>query len=257
MRNIVTIAKRDVQSSFSSMIAYVVVAIFLAVVGYFFFSFTYLYARFSFNIGSDPSLQKGFNQMDFIIRPLFMNLSIVMLLVIPILTMRSLAEEKKQGTAELLFTYPLTNAEIVLGKYAGLVSVFLIMMLPTLIPVGLLALFGASVPLTSLLICYLGALLLGISFCSLGLFASSLSENQTIAAVFSFGSLLLFWLVGWAEEFVHTKWLGAFLKNVSLVTHYQNFISGLVNTNDLVYYGLFTAFFLYLTYRVVEKRTWR
>ncbi|MBN1492551.1 MAG: ABC transporter permease [Candidatus Omnitrophica bacterium] len=257
MRNLLTLIKRDLRSYFSSMIAYVVIMMFLAVVGYFFFSFTLIYARISFHMGADPNLAKNINQMDTILRPLFMNISIVLLLLIPILSMRSIAEEKKQGTIELLFTYPLKNSEIVLGKYLALVVVFIIMFLPTVVYVGLLKLCGAEIPLLSVAIAYLGVFLLGISFLAFGVFASSLTENQTIAAVVSFGGLLLFWLVGWAGDFLDVQWLGITLREVSLLSHYQNFVTGVIDTNDILYYVLFIIFCLYLTQRVVEKRSWR
>ncbi|MFC1808736.1 ABC transporter permease subunit [Candidatus Omnitrophota bacterium] len=257
MRNLCALIKRDIRSYFSSMIAYVVIMIFLVVVGYFFFSFTLIYARISMHMGSDPSLAKNLNQMDTIVRPLFMNLSIVLLLLIPILSMRSLAEEKKQGTMELLFTYPLKNTDIVLGKYASLLFIFIIMLLPMTIYFGLLLLCGASLPLIPLLIAFLGVFLLGASFISFGLFASSITENQTIAAVLSFGALLLFWLVGWAGDFLNIQWLAVTLTEISLLSHYRNFVAGIIDTNDLIYYVLFIIFSLYLTLRVVEKRNWR
>jgi ABC-2 type transport system permease protein len=231
--------------------------IFLVVLGYFFFSFTFIYARISFHMGADPNLGKNLNQMDTILRPLFMNLSIVLLLLIPILSMRSIAEEKKQGTIELLFTYPLKNSDIVIGKYLALLFVFTVMLLPTFIYVVLLMYCGASMPFLSVLIGYLGVFLLGASFLALGVFASSLTENQTIAAVVSFGALLIFWLVGWAGDFLESEWLGITLKELSPLSHYRNFVAGIIDTNDLIYYVFFIVFSLYLTHRVVEKRNWR
>jgi ABC-2 type transport system permease protein len=257
MKNLLALAKRDIHSHFSSMIAYTVIMIFLVVLGYFFFSFTLIYARISFHMGADPNLAKNLNQMDTILRPLFMNLSIVLLLLIPILSMRSIAEEKKQGTIELLFTYPLKNSDIVIGKYLALLTVFVMMLLPTFIYVALLMYCGASMPFLSVLIAYLGVFLLGASFLSLGVFASSLTENQTIAAVVSFGSLLIFWLVGWAGDFLESEWLGIALRELSPLSHYRNFVAGIIDTNDLLYYVFFIVFSLYLTQRVIEKRNWR
>ena len=100
-------------------------------------------------------------------------------------------------------------------------------------------------------------LLLGASFISLGLFASSLTENQTVAAVLSFGALLFFWVIGWASDLIQIEQVGSFIDKISLLTHYQSFVAGTLNTTDIVYYILFIAFFLYATYRVVEKRSWR
>ncbi len=257
MKTMLTLAKRDIRSYFSSMVAYAVITIFLVVMGYFFFSFTLIYARISFHMGAEPSLAKNLNQMDTILRPLFMNASIVLLLLIPILSMRSFAEEKKQGTVELLFTYPFKNSDIVIGKYVAVLFMFCVMLLPTVLYAGILKYCGAAIPLLPLMIAYVGIFLLGASFIALGVFASSLTENQTVAAVVSFGALLLFWLVGWAGDFLQTEWLGLALREVSLLSHYQNFVSGIIDTNDLIYYVLFIGFSLYLTQRVIEKRNWR
>lgn len=257
MNRVAALLKRDVASFFSSMIAYVVIMIFLAIAGYFFFSFTFIYANMSLQMGSEPSLQQGLNPMDVIVRPLFMNLSIVILLVVPILSMRSFSEEKKQGTVELLFTYPIRNSEIVLGKFGALLSVFVIMVAPIILYLLVLLLCGAKLACVPILVAGGGLMLVGASFLSLGLFASSLTENQTIAAVLSFGMLLLFWVIGWASEFARIPWLVKFFSEISMITHFRNFVFGLIDTNDIVYYVLFIGFFLYCTFRVIEKRSWR
>jgi len=257
VHNVITIMRRDLKSYFSSMMAYVIMMIFLGILGYFFYSFTFIYARVSVYMGSDPSLAKGFNPTDGILRPLFMNMSVIMLLIMPILSMRSFSEEKKQGTMELLFTYPVRNIEIVLGKYAALVGLFKIMLLPTLFFPLFLYFSGAAIHIPSLLASYAGILLLGTSCLSLTLFASALSETQTIAGVLGFGALLMFWLIGWSSDMVSAGWLSAFLREISMIGHYRNLIMGIINTNDILYYLFFIIFFLYLTLKVIEKRDWR
>jgi len=242
MKNIYTIAERDMKSYFSSMVAYVVIMIFLGILGYFFFSFSFIYARISMYMGSDPSLAKGLTPMDSIMRPLYMNMSIVMLLVLPILSMRSLSEEKKLGTVELLFSYPVKNIEIVLGKYFALLGVFKLMIGATLLYPLFLWWCGAEIFVVGLLIAYLGLLLLGGAFLALGLFTSSLSENQTVAAVLGFGSLFMFWIIGWAGDILPQGIAATFLKEISMFDHYRNLVHGIIDTSDLLYYFFFILF---------------
>ena len=146
-------------------------------------------------------MAKQMNIMEMVLRPFFFDLSIVLLLISPLLTMRLYAEERKTGTMELLFTYPLSDRSIVLAKFAAVVSAFAVIMAGTLPGIFLLNYLGN--PTWKPILCgYLGVLLLGSSFMSLGIFTSSLTQNQIIAAVLSFGALLMLWVIGWAKSYV-------------------------------------------------------
>jgi ABC-2 type transport system permease protein len=175
--------------------------------------------------------------------------------MVPLITMRLFAEEKKTGTAELLFTYPISDRGAVLGKFAAGVTILLLLLLGTFPAMLLLEVFTTP-PWTSILGGYVGLFLMSSSFVSLGLLASSLTENQIIAAAIAFGTLLLLWIIGWSESLVGPT-LGSFLKYISLLTHYDNFAKGILDSRDVLFYFLFMLFFLFTTLRVLESRQWR
>jgi ABC-2 type transport system permease protein len=165
------------------------------------------------------------------------------------------AEEKKAGTTELLFTYPLTDWAIILGKFLAAFFVYAIFIACTLAYPLAFSILG-RLDWASLASCYLGLLLLGGACLALGLFVSSLTENQIIAAVSAFALLLLFWIIGWQQEIGSPGW-GSVFAALSMMDHYDAFIRGVIDTRDLVYYLSFIYFFLFLTKRQLESRRWR
>jgi ABC-2 type transport system permease protein len=190
-----------------------------------------------------------------VFRPLFATLAVVLLLLVPLLTMRLLAEEKRAGTAELLFTYPLTDWAIILGKFLAALLIYAIFLGFTVVyPLAFSAV--GRLDWGALAAGYLGLFLLGGACLSLGLFASSLTENQIIAAVTGFALLLLFWIIGWQQDIGAPGW-GGFFAALSMMDHYDSFIRGVIDTRDLVYYLSFIYFFLFLTKRQLESRRWR
>ncbi|MBU2549185.1 MAG: ABC transporter permease subunit [Proteobacteria bacterium] len=254
MNNFLAIYKRELRLYFTSPIAYVLVFIFLVLAGYFFYSGLTFYSMISLQSMRNPYMAR-LNLVDMIITPLFSNLSVVLLLMLPMLTMRLFAEEKKSGTYELLFSYPVRDVEVLLGKYFAAMTVFAVMLALTGFYHLLLAGLGLQVPRV-VLSGYLGLLLLGGAFIALGIFISSLTENQIVAAVASFGVLLLFWIIGWSAASVGPG-PAAFFEYISLVKHLMSFTKGLIDTADLAYYLLFTFFFLFLTLRSLESNRWR
>jgi len=254
MRNFWAIFKRELAVYFTSPMAYAILVIFLIIAGYMFSSTVSYYAFVSLEAARNPYLA-GLNVADAVLNPLFANLSVVMLLMLPALTMRLLAEEKKSGTFELLFTYPLRDIEVVLGKYAAVLAVFAVMLGLTATYQILLAFLGKSAGGVALA-GYLGLFLAGAAFLSLGLFVSSLSENQIVAAVVTFGCLLLLYLAGWSSAMIQSD-LGKVLTHLSLIEHFKNFSKGVVDTTDLVYYACFIFFFLFLSLRTLESKRWR
>jgi len=183
-----------------------------------------------------------------VIRPLFHNLSVVMLLLLPALTMRLFSEEKKLGTIELLFTTPVRRIEIVIGKYLACIFLFMIMISLTFFYFVIMA-FYTNVDFGAVLSGYLGLLLLGGAFCSIGILTSSLTENQIIAAVLSFGILLIFWLLSWVSS-ENLK----FIEYLSILPHFEDMSKGVIDTKDIVYYLSFIFFFLFLTLRNIEEK---
>jgi ABC-2 type transport system permease protein len=202
------------------------------------------------------------NATERVFRPLFGNLSVIMLLMMPLLTMRLLAEEKKSGTFELLLTYPLRDTDTVFGKFLACLLVFIAMLALTLIyPLFLssisnpsLGMGGSGIDLGPLLSGYLGMLLLGAAFIAFGLLASSLTSNQIVAAVVSFGTLLLFWLIGYSGA---DSGLAVVLKDLSILQHFESFTKGTIQSHDVIYYVNVIILCLFLTLRSLESNKWR
>jgi ABC-2 type transport system permease protein len=255
MGSFMAVLRKELAVYFATPIFYITGFFFLLLGGYFFYSNTLYYNLVSFQAAQNPMLAGQLNPLQMIFRPLFATLAVVLLLLVPLLTMRLLAEEKKAGTAELLFTYPLTDWAIILGKFLAALLIYAIFLAVTLAyPLAFSAL--ARLDWASLASCYLGLMLLGGACLALGLFASSLTENQIIAAVTAFALLLLFWIIGWQQEIGSPGWGGVFAA-LSMMDHYDAFIRGVIDTRDLVYYFSFIYFFLFLTKRQLESRRWR
>ena len=255
MKGTYVVYRKELYRLFASPIFYVVAFIFLALVGYFFYSSVAYYSLLSFQAGRNPFLSEQLNLTDMVLEPFFGSISVVLLLMVPLITMRLFAEEKKTGTVELLFTYPISDRGAVLGKFTAGVSVLALLLAATLPAMLLLEAF-ANPPWPTIMGGYLGLLLTCSAFVSLGLFASSLTQNQIIAAALAFGALLLLWIIGWAETLVGPT-LGSFLKYLSLLTHFDNFARGILDSRDVFFYLLFTLFFLFTTLRILESRHWR
>jgi len=249
------VLKKELAVYFATPIFYITGFFFLLLGGYFFYSNTLYYSLISFQAAQNPQLAGQLNPLTMVFRPLFGTLAIVLLLLVPLLTMRLLAEEKRAGTAELLFTYPLTDWAIILGKFLAAFLIYAIFLgLTVVYPLTFSVV--ARLDWASLAACYLGLLLLGGACLALGLFASSLTENQIIAAVSAFALLLLFWIIGWQQEIGAPGW-GRVFAALSLMNHFDGLIRGVIDSRDLVYYLSFIYFFLFLTKRQLESRRWR
>jgi ABC-2 type transport system permease protein len=257
MKGFFPVYRKEMNRLFTSPIFYVVSFVFLALAGYFFYSSVAFYAILSFHAGAgrDPYLAEQLNLTDMVLEPCFGSIGIVLLLMVPLLTMRLFAEEKKTGTVELLLTYPISDRGAVLGKFAAAVSVLGLLLAGTL-PTMLLLEALSTPPWPTIFGAYLGLLLLGAAFASLGLLASSLTENQIIAAALSFGALLLLWIIGWAES-VAGPTLRPVLGYLSLVSHFENFARGILDSRDVLFYLLFVLLCLFATLRILESRRWR
>ncbi|MEO8602158.1 MAG: ABC transporter permease [bacterium] len=257
MRNILAIAAKDLRSQFVSPIAYVVLTGFLLLGGWFFFN---LLARFNFLLNMylsfrNPEAMERLNLNEFVIAPLLHNLSVILVILVPVITMRSFAEEKRSGTYELLMTSPISVTEIVLGKFFGAFGFVLIMVGLTAVYPLILVLYGdpeAGVILSG----FLGLLLLATAFVSVGLLTSSFTDNQIIAAVSCLVGLLLLYVISWPAETAGAN-LGAVLKYLSLTEHFGEMVKGVIDTRDLMYFGSVIVLALFLTQRSVESLRWR
>lgn len=257
MKNAFTIAGKELRAYFVSPIAYVVLTGFLLLGGWFFFN---LLSRFNLLISMysamrNPEAQMRLNLNEFVIAPLLHNLSVVLVILVPVITMRSFAEEKRAGTYELLMTSPLSVSEIVAGKFLGAVGFILVMLgLTGVYPLMLLA-FG-NPELGVIASGYLGLLLLSVAFVTIGLLTSSLTENQIIAAVTCLVSLLLLYVISWPAETAGAT-MGAVLKYLSLTEHFSEMVRGVIDTKDVMYFASVILLALYLTHRSVESIRWR
>jgi gliding motility-associated transport system permease protein len=191
-----------------------------------------------------------------LIRPLLSNVTVVVLFVMPMITMRTYAEEKRSGTIELLLTSPLTDTQIILGKFLGALALYAVMLAVTLIHIGILFIYG-SPEWKPLVTAYLGLLLLGASFISLGLFISSLTKNQIVAGMVTFAVFLMFWVISWAGSVSSGGWVTDLTSYLSIIDHFDDFAKGIVDTKHIIYYVSFIAFGLFLTARAVDSERWR
>ncbi|MCH7814648.1 MAG: ABC transporter permease subunit [Planctomycetes bacterium] len=239
MQNIGTLTRRELCVFFYSPIAYVVMAVFLAVTGIFF-------AKDNFLPGGEASLRVTFGNY----------LPVILVFVVPMLTMRLLSEEFRAGTIETLMTAPVSETDVVLGKFCGTLIFYLAMLVTTLLHVILVAVYG---PLDlGLLACtYVGLILLGGLYISVGLFFSACTRNQVIAVLCSFVLLAIFtflanYLAGDQEGTVRVV-----LQHLSIVAHFQDFARGLFDLNHLIFFVSTTGLFLFLTVKVLESRRWR
>ena len=255
MGKLVAIYRKELQHYFQSVTAYVMIGSFLALSGYFFYSAFRYYNYLSYQAGRDPQLAFGLNLIEGVMRPLMGNMSVVLLFVLPLLTMRLLAEEKKQGTFELLLTYPLSDLEAIMGKFCAALTVFSVMIVGTLLYPVLLAVFADPEP-GPVITGYIGLFLMGMSFVAIGLFFSSLTSSQIVAGAATFGLSLLFLVIGWASPFAGPI-LSRILTQFSLLEHYDSFSKGIVQMADVTYYLFLTAFFLFLTVRSLDSSHWR
>ncbi len=257
MKNAFTIAGKELRSAFVSPIAYVVLTGFMLLGGWFFFN---LLNRFNFLVQiymgfRSAEVQMRLNLNEMVVAPLLGNLSVVLIILIPVITMRSFAEEKRAGTYELLLTSPLSIAEIVLGKFLGVVTFLVIMLSLTAVYPAILLLWG-NPEVGMILSGYLGLFLLAVSFASVGLLTSSFTDNQIVAAVSCLIVLLLLYVISWPAETAGAT-LAAVLKYLSVTEHFSEMVRGVIETKDLVYFASLIVGTLYLTHRSVESVRWR
>jgi ABC-2 type transport system permease protein len=249
------IFKKEMRLYFTSPVAWVIITMFLLIAGYFFYSIFAFYTLASMQSAMNPQMARELNVTDSVLRPLFSNVSVILLLLMPLITMRLFAEERRSGTIELLLTYPVRDGAVLIGKYLAALALYAIMLALTLLYPGILFYF-TRVEWGPLLTGYLGLLLMGATFLAVGIFASSLTENQIVAAITTFGTLLLLWVVGWSAEYVGGPW-GRVLSHLSILEHFDTFARGVLDTKDVIFYLDVTIVALFLTLRSLEARRWK
>ena len=255
MKNSWIIAKRDLGSFFNSPIFYVITTVFLIIYSYIFVNILSFFSMQSMQSGQLQQMGIALNVNEMVIEPSFQNMAVVLLLIIPIVTMRSFAEEKKSKTFRLLLSSPVHLKEIILGKFLACMIVITLMVLISSYSIGFLFMIGEP-DIGPVLTGYLGILLTAGCYVSIGIFASSLTENQIVAAVITFGFSLFMWVIGWGAQTANST-TGQVLQYLSVIEHMDRFLKGMIETSDLAYYLSFIIFGLFLCSRTLDSNRWR
>jgi ABC-2 type transport system permease protein len=256
MRNALAIAHKELRAYFASPIAYIVIGFFALLFGWFYIGILDWFVRQGMQMGQfGMQGPQNLNINQQMIRPLLLNMTVVFLFLLPLVTMRTYAEEKRSGTIELLLTSPLTDMQIVIGKFLGAMALYSAMLAVTLVHFGLLFVYG-NPDWKPLAVAYLGLFLFGGCFISVGLFISSLTKNQIVAGAATFGVFLLLWVVDWIGQSLGPTG-ESLTKYLSMTEHLDDFVKGVIDTKHLVYYVSFITFGLFLTMRSVDAERWR
>jgi ABC-2 type transport system permease protein len=254
VRNVLAIANKEFRSYFASPIAYILIGLFSLLFGWFFYVFLMAFVQ-----QSEQMMQFGgggganVNQM--MIRGLFQNTAVIILFVMPMITMRTYSEEKRSGTIELLLTSPVTDPEIIVGKFLGALALYGAMLFVTMIYIAILFRIG-NPEWRPIIAGYVGLLLMGGCFLSTGLFISSLTKNQIVAGFLTFATFLMLWVINWMGESSGPTTRDV-LNYLSITEHFDDFSRGIIDTKHVVYYLSFITFGLFLTAKSVDSERWR
>ena len=254
MSNILAIAQKELRSYFSSPIAYVTIGFFALLYGYFYAVGLAFFVRQSMQMGQFGGGQAvNINQM--MIRNVVQNVTILVLFLMPMVTMRTYSEEKRSGTIELLLTSPLTDFQIILGKFLGALGLWVAMLAVSLIHIGVLFVYG-NPEWRPIATAYLGLLLFGSCFISVGLFISSLTKNQIVAGMVTFAVFLFLWIINWIGSFSGPT-VSGLTEYLSVINHFDDFSKGVIDTTHLIYYFSVITFGLFMTAKSVDSERWR
>jgi ABC-2 type transport system permease protein len=254
MRNVWIVFRKELHSYFVSPVAYLLLTMFAVIFGFFFWNSL----GFFVSMGMESQLRGQtfpMNLNEQIIRPLLSNVSVIGLFFIPMITMRLFAEEKRNGTIELLATSPVRDTEIALGKWLAAVALYACMLLLTALNFAFLFKYG-NPDWKPLLVGYLGLLLQAGGLLAIGAFVSTLTRNQIIAGAATFGVCLLLWVVEWVSEYESSTWARV-LAYLSVLTHFESFAKGLLDSKDAVFYLTVIFLGLFFTTRSLESLRWR
>lgn len=244
---ILTLAKRELRSLFLSPLAWSILAIVQLILGYLFLSQLQEFLQIQDKLST---LENAPGVTELVIAPLYGSAAFIMMLVTPLLTMRLISEERRNQSLALLLSAPVSMTEIIIGKYLGMLSFAALMILMmTLMPLSLY--FAGTLDAGLLFSMVLGISLLLAAFISLGLYMSSLTAQPTIAAMSTFGMLLMLWIIDWAGSKADATASGL-LEYISMLRHFEAFSKGLFNSSDFIYYLLFISFFLILSIRRLD-----
>ena len=254
MRNTWIIFRKELRSYFVSPIAYLLLTMFAVIFGFFFWNaLGFFVIRGMEAQMSDQSFPMNLNEM--VIRPLLSNVSVIGLFFIPMITMRLFAEEKRNGTIELLATSPVRDVEVILGKWLAALSLYACMLLFTALNFAFLFRYG-NPDWKPLVIGYLGLLLEAGGLLAIGTFISTLTKNQIIAGATTFGVCLLLWVLDWVSGYETATWAQV-LSYISVVPHFESFARGVIDSKDAIFYVTVIFVGLFFTVRSMESLRWR
>jgi ABC-2 type transport system permease protein len=254
MRNVITIARKEIGAYFASPIAYLLMALFGLLTGFVFYSAVAYFVTVGLRsqaMGQGQAMSVN----EYVIGPVFSNMSVFGLFLIPLISMRLFAEEKRSGTIELLLTSPLSDWEIVLGKWLGAVSMYLCVIFLAACDIALLFVWGKP-DWRPVLAGFLGLILQGACVLAIGTFISTLTKNQIIAGAATFALCLLLFILSWVTSYNDAPWAQA-LAYCSIMTHFEPFAKGIIDSKDLVFYLSVIFLGLFLTTRSLESLRWR
>jgi ABC-2 type transport system permease protein len=261
LRNVSAIVGKEWRHYFGSPIAWVALAMYTLLFGFFYYFALTNFLEYS-NRAAQQAMEMGgggpkISINEYLIRPLFSNMAVVGLFVLPMLTMRLFAEEKRQGTLELLATSPITNMQIVVGKFVASALLYLLMVVSAGVNVALIWTYASNPPeWKPAATGALALLLVGLSFIALGLFLSTLTRNQIVAGILGFGMALLFWILSWFDMPTADPWMKV-LSYMGITTHMEDMLKGVVDVKDIVFYLSIIASGLFLAHQSVESQRWR
>ncbi len=254
MRNIWIICRKELGSYFVSPIAYILLAMFALIFGFFFWNALGYFVL----MGMESQMRGQMTPMNLneeVIRPLLSNASVIGLFFIPMITMRLFAEEKRSGTIELLATSPVRDIEVILGKWLAALTLYACMLLFAALSFAFLFKYG-NPDWKPLAIGYLGLLLQAGALLAIGTFISTLTKNQIIAGAATFGVCLLLWVLEWVSGYETATWAKV-LAYMSVITHFESFAKGVLDVKDAIFYLTLIFFGLFLTARSMESLRWR
>ena len=253
MRNVLVICRKELGSYFASPIAYILLTVFGVIFGWMFWAALGQFITYSMEMQmSGSSYPMNLNEQ--IIRPLLSNIAVLGLFLIPLITMRLFAEEKRSGTIELLATSPIRDIEIVIGKWLSSLVLYTCLLLFTAINFAFLFRYGHP-DWKPLLVAYLGLLLQAGGLLALGTFISTLTKNQFVAGAVTFAVCLLLWIVGWVD-YETAAWAHV-LSYFSVVNHFESFARGGLDSKDVIFYATVIFMGLFFTARSMESLRWR
>lgn len=255
LRNIWLICRRELAAYFFSPIAYVLLAGWAFMMGIFFSGAFLNFAAISMQLMRNPRAAARLNATAGVLEPVFSSVTIILLFLIPVLTMRLFSEEKKQGTIELLLTYPIRDGQVLAGKFVSALLMYLIMLAITLAYPVILSAY-TEVDWAVVGSGYLGMFLMGSAFLAIGLFVSSLTSNQIVAAALAFMVLLVSFIMDFLSVSAGPV-AGEVIRHLSIGSHLRNFIRGLVDTRDIIYLLNVNVLFIFLSMRSLEYYRWR